>query len=557
MGISEELESSIDITDLVWRYTKLKKAGANYKATCPFPWHDEKTPSFVVSPSKQLAYCFWCHRWWWPIKFLMDIENIEYREAIEILWWITWIKVKSYDKKEDALAKNLYWLYKDAVNFYANNIEKYDKIKSYIEERWISKEYIDIFKIWYSDSWIDLYNYLKSKWYDDNIIKESNIFLDIKTKKDKFLNRIIYPIQNNRWDYVALAWRIIWSWDPKYLNSPASNIYDKSSILYWLFQARNDITKKDFIIITEWYMDTISLHQAWFKNTVAVSWTALTEKHIPIIKRLTKKIYLCFDNDKAWTDATKLAIDTLKNKDLEVKIIDLEWWKDPDEIIKSWWDFEILIQNALTPIWFVIKKLKDKYDLNSLEEKKKLLSLLLNILKNYSNNVEVDYYLKEISNKLNIKEEIIYQEYNKLKFKREDNSKSVIKNTITSEDIVIWYIMSDDKLIEEIKKKIIFPDNISKNLKSILNDWISIIKSFDLDISEKYKALWAKQEEINNNENKDKVLIDLDKVIHKLNMDIYKKLEGSLKENMKKWDNEAFIQYTKLINIAKENNLKR
>jgi len=557
MGISEELEWAIDIVDLVWRYTKLKKAGANYKATCPFPWHNEKTPSFIVSPSKQLAYCFGCHRWWGPIKFIMDIENYEFREAIEVLWNITWIKVKSYNKEEDLIAKNLYWLYKDAVNFYANNIEKYDKIKSYISERWLNEESIKTFKIWYSDSWIELYNYLKSKWYDDNIISDSNIFLDIKSKKDKFLNRVIFPIQNNRWDYVALAWRIVWKWEPKYLNSPASKIYDKSSILYWLYQARTSITKKDFIIITEWYMDTISLHQAWFTNTVAVSGTALTEKHIPIIKRLTKKIYLCFDNDKAWIDATKLSIDMLKNKDVEVKVINMVWAKDPDEIIKSWKDFQTFIDSALTPIWFIIEKVRNKYDFNSIEEKKKLLTLLLNIIKSYSNTIEVDFYLKEVSNLLDIKEDIIYQEYNRVRLKRENTAKTVIKNNITSEDILIWYILNDESFIPEIKEKILFKNNISNYLKDILEKWISIVDSFDIDISQRLKAMAAKQEEINSHENKEKINIDMNKVIHKLNIDLYKKEEAILKEKMNKWDTDAFVEYNNLIKIAKENKLKR
>lgn len=557
MGISEELEWAIDIVDLVSRYTKLKKAGANYKATCPFPWHNEKTPSFVVSPSKQLWYCFGCHRWGWPIKFLMDIENYDFKEAIEVLWSITWIKVNSYNKEEDIIAKNLYWLFKDAVNFYSNNIEKYDKIKSYISDRWVSEESTKIFKIWFSDSWLELYNYLKSKWYEDSIIADSNIFLDIKSKKDKFLNRIIFPIQNNRWDYVALAWRIVWKWEPKYLNSPASKIYDKSSILYWLFQARTSITKMDFIIITEWYMDTIALHQAGFNNTVAVSWTALTEKHVPIIKRLTKKIYLCFDWDKAWINATKLSIEMLKNKDMEVKVINITWWKDPDEIIKSWWDFQVFIDNALTPIGFIIEKVKDKYDFNSLEEKKKLLTLLLNVIKSYSNTIEVDFYLKEVSNLLKIKEDIIYQEYNRIRLKREATTKTIVKNNITSEDILIWYILNDESIINTINEKLLFKDNISSTLKIILEKWIKSIDSFDIDLSQKLKAMSARQEEINSHENSEKISIDIDKVIHKLNIDLYKKEEAILKEKMKNNDNDAFIKYTQLVKTWKENKLKR
>ena len=253
MGISEDLESAIDIVDLVSKYASLKKSGANYKCNCPFPGHNEKTPSFMVSPAKQIAYCFGCHKWWGPIKFVMDIENCEFRDALEILWNYTWIKVNTnFNKEKFEEKKSMYSLYKDASNYYKNALKNYPEIKKYLFDRWLNDDIIRDFSIWYSDSWVELYNYLKWKWYDDEQIFDSHIFIDIKTKKDKFINRIIFPVQNGRWDFVAFAWRIHGSWEPKYLNSPASDIYDKSNILYNLFNARNSITKLDYAIITEW-----------------------------------------------------------------------------------------------------------------------------------------------------------------------------------------------------------------------------------------------------------------------------------------------------------------
>jgi DNA primase len=258
----------------------------------------------VVSPSKQIAHCFWCHRWWGPLKFIMDVENCEFKEAMEILSSITWIKLKWYDKERETLRKNVYSLFKDIVRYYKKSLENNPWVQKYLIDRWLNTESINTFEFWYADSGIELYNYLKQKWYDDELINESNVFWDLKTRRDKFIGRIIFPLKNIRWDIVGLAGRIIHNGEPKYLNSPASQIYDKSSILYGLFEARWEITKKDFIIITEWYMDTIALHQAWFKNTVCVSGTALTEKHIWVIKNLTSKIYLCFDNVNAWVQAT-------------------------------------------------------------------------------------------------------------------------------------------------------------------------------------------------------------------------------------------------------------
>ena len=545
MSIVEELESSIDIVELVSRYTSLKKAGVNYKALCPFSWHNEKTPSFIVSPAKQLAYCFWCHRWWGPIKFIMDIENCEFREAIEILSNITWVKLKWYDLKAEKIKKNIYSLYKDASKYYSQALEKYPKILEYLENRWITKESIKDFSIWFSDSGIELYNYLKNKWYDDKQIEETNIFLNVKQKKDKFINRIIFPIKNNRWDIIAFTWRIVWAWEPKYLNSPASKFYDKSSILYWLFEAKRSIAKKDFIIVCEGQVDVISLHKAWFNNSVAISGTALTEKHIKFIKRLTHKIYLCFDNDWAWEKATKLSLDLLKNSWFEIKIIDLWKYWDPDELITSWWNFEENIKNALTPIWYYIKK--SKFDINSIDEKKKLLETLLSILKNYNDKIVVDFYLKEISNKLDISLELVYLEYNRLKTKRKLEQTNTIKKVkIRTEDFIIAYIINDFNFLEKAKEKIILIEKIWENLKKIFDFKENFLEKIDLEEKEKFKALSFKLSEEQEYETKEKIENNFLKLLEKYNKDLIKKQEEILKQKIKLWDNDAFLEYNEL-----------
>ena len=213
MWIVEDLEWAIDMVDLVWRYTKLKKSWTNYKALCPFPWHSEKTPSFMVSPTKQIGYCFGCHRGGWAIKFIMDIENCTFKEAVEILSNYTWIKVAWNFKTENfEVKKNLYSLYKDATNYYKNTLKNYPEIKKYLYERGLNEDIINNFNIWYSDSWIELFNYLKSKWYTDEQIFESQIFLDIKTKKDKFIGRVIFPIQNIICYFLDIDWIITWTW---------------------------------------------------------------------------------------------------------------------------------------------------------------------------------------------------------------------------------------------------------------------------------------------------------------------------------------------------------
>ena len=555
MATPEELESAVDIVDLVQRYIKLKKAGANYKAVCPFPGHNEKTPSFMVSPAKQLAYCFGCHKWGGALKFVMDIENCEFRESMEILGGITGIKIGNVNPEKAKLTKNLYHIYRDAKTYYKSALQKYPEVKKYLIDRWISDEIIDKFDFGYSDSWVELYNYLKKSGYDDKIINDSAIFVNVWAKKDKFINRIIFPIQNARWDFVAFTGRIMGKWEPKYLNSPATSVYDKSAILYWLFKARNFITKKDFVIVTEWQMDVVSLHQAGFINSVAISWTALTDKHIKTLKRLTHKIYLCFDGDKAWEKATKLSIENLKNKDLEIRIIIMPENWDPDDYIKSGWNFQDLIKNAISPIWFLIEKAD--FDINSIDEKKKFLTEILETLKSYNSIVEKDFYLKEISKKLNLREDTVYEAFNRTRLKREAFRENNIKKVeYTSEDYAIWYIINNENILAELREKIIFRDFISLDLANFLAEWWTIVNQMELEKKSKYQAIAMKIENNSTSQTNEVIWNTIDKLVKKINLDSYKKAIKILKEKMNKWDIQAFSEYSEIVKKAQKMGLK-
>lgn len=568
MWIVEELESSIDIVDLVSKYTTLKKSGANYKSLCPFPWHNEKTPSFMVSKSKQIGYCFGCHRWWGPVKFIMDVENCEFKEAIEILWNFTGIKVNSnFDKEKFETKKSLYSLYKDAVNYYKNSLKNYPEVKKYLMDRNLSSETIEKFSFWYADSGVNLYNYLKNKGYDDTLMEDSKIFIDVRTRKDKFINRIIFPIQNQRGDFIALAGRILGQWEPKYLNSPASSIYDKSNTLYGLYEARNTITKEDFVIITEWYMDTITLHQAGFFNTVAVSGTALTEKHLSTIKRLTHKIYLCFDGDSAWERATKSSLETMKNKWFEVKIIQLPKWKDPDDIIKSGKDFWELIKNALTPIGYYMKKAN--LNLESIEDKKKALWEFLEIVKSYSDNIEKDFYLKEISKLLDVSEKIVYDSFNRIRFQNTDISKEISTQLPSTQEIAIGYILASrndaelNRNRELLKENILIQDENTMNILSLLLEnadskvWEEkILAKLDLKQREKYRGVALKIEEDNKEKTREVEEKEIVKIALSLNKEIYKQKVETLKQKINTWDTKALQEYSELVKKAKSLGIK-
>ena len=557
MWIVDELENSIDIVELVSKYTKLRKAGANYKAACPFPGHTEKTPSFMVSPVKQLAYCFGCHKWWGALKFVMDIENMEFKEAIQILAQITWKKLEWFDNEKYKVQKNMYGLYKDAVNYYKKALENNPEAQKYLFDRGLKKEDFSKFHFWFSDSWIALYNYLKEKWYNDKQINDSKIFVNVGQRKDKFIGRIIFPIQNLRWDFVAFTARILNSWEPKYLNSPASELYDKSEILYWLYEAKKSIVDKDFVIIVEWQMDAISLQSAWFINTVAISWTALTEKHLTILKRLTHKLYLSFDGDQAGGKATKLALETIKNRGFEVRIIDIPKNSDPDDLLKSWKDFNEYINNALTPIWYYIDK--SDFDITSIEDKKKLLDELLNILKLYSDPIEREFYLKEIGNKLWIKDYIIYDKFNRVSRKEVKfwvkEEESIKWEDFSIEEIAIGYILLDETHKKFIEKNIIFTENIWKDLKWILED-SSSIERFTIEKRDKLKAISMKILSDEENDTENRVEEDLKIFMKKLNTYFYKNIVSELKQKMNNWDDNAFLEYSNIIKVAKKYNIK-
>jgi len=500
MSIVDELEQKIDIVELVGKYTNLKKAGTNFKALCPFPGHSENTPSFVASPSKQLAYCFGCHKWGWPLKFIMDIENCEFKDAIEILGNITGTPVNTnYNPEKIQAQKNLYAVYKDAVQYYKDALKRNPEIKKYLMDRWIQSESFEKFHFGYADNGSALYSYLKEKGYDDEIISESALFLDIRSKKDKCINRIIFPIQNLRGDFVAIAGRTITKQEPKYLNSPATKVYDKSSILYGLYEARHTITKEDFVIITEGYMDTIALQQAGFHNTVAVSGTAFTEKHIQIIKRLTKKIYLCFDGDKAGEKATKLSLEAMKNQWIEVKIIHLPGWKDPDDIISSGKDFHDYISSALSPIGYMISR--SDFNIESIEDKKKLLQELFSTIASYSDNIEKDTYLKEIALKLNIRQNVIYDSFNRVKNKTSKKTETPVSKKVSSEDLVIASMIHQPASIEILKKELLFQGKLSWNIAQILSKWVDFITGLELEQKNYYQALALKLEQEGEEQN--------------------------------------------------------
>ncbi|GAB0174705.1 MAG: DNA primase [Candidatus Altimarinota bacterium] len=432
MSLSQDIESRVNILDIVGRYVDVKKAGVNYKALCPF--HNEKSPSFIISPQKNIAHCFSCGKGGGPIKFLMEMEKIEFREAIQVLAKEAGVELKVDFQKEKAEAGgDIYALYRITAQWYHESLYKEENKRylQYLQERKISDATIKKFQLGCSTSPRDLWYYLKEKGFSPQFLIDSGIF--ISEGRDKFFGRITYPIANSMGHVVAFTGRVLDSALPKYLNSPASKIFDKSSTLYGLHLAKQAISKTGEAYVVEGQMDTISLHQAGIENAVGISGTALTKEHIHILKRFAKTIYLCLDSDDAGVKATFLSIESLANEDIEVRIMEIPNGKDPDEFIKSGGIFGDLRGSALSPIGFYLKEGGREVDLTTIIGKKKLIEKCLIFLLSLKSQIEIDMHMNEIASSLGVSKDAIQIEYKKGNFARD--TKSYYKKISQNEEL--------------------------------------------------------------------------------------------------------------------------
>ncbi len=470
MTLTEDILSRIDIVDIISQYVDLKKNGRNYTWLCPF--HNEKTPSFVVSEDKQIFKCFWCGKWWNAVTFLKDIENIEFYDAIKILAEKAWVELKDYNndktknKKEIDLKDKLININKTALNFFHKKLFEDDNALDYLNwERKITKELIIKYKLGYAPTkWIELINYLKQKWFEDE-----DIILSWLGRKSSswsvysfFSNRIIFPIFSSLWDVIAFSWRIFNNEENtwKYINTPETILYHKSNILYNFNNAKK--TKKDFLIVVEWYMDVIWLDRLWYDNAIATCWTALTEQHIKLLKRASNKIVFSFDNDNAWEQATIRWIKIAISMETYPMIFQIKWWKDFDEIANNWEEIKIL-DNSQDGTNFIINKILENYNNNWPIEKQNKLEQVFEILKNIWNyNIFWDY-LEKVWKIINQDPNILYQQ---LKSKK-SYKKKVENNKTDNKKIYIIPALFYNNFLDQYKN--INIDEITQNILEILD----------------------------------------------------------------------------------------
>ena len=411
--VIEEVRSSNNIVDIIGGYVRLQKKGSSYFGLCPF--HNEKSPSFSVSPNKQMYYCFGCGAGGNVFTFIMEYENQTFPEAVKILADRAGIALPEAElteeqKRERNKRQLLLEINKTAANYfyYQLNGDQGQQARESLENRRLSKETQIHFGLGYASKYSnDLYLYLKKKGYQDQILKETGLLTydEKRGAHDKFWNRVMFPIMdvNNR--VIGFGGRVMGDGTPKYLNSPETMLFDKSRNLYGLNYART--SRKPYMIICEGYMDVIAMHQAGFTNAVASLGTAFTAQHSVLLKRYTQEVRLAYDSDGAGQKAALRAIPILKSAGINVRVIHMDPYKDPDEFIKNLGTeaFQERIDAAESSFMFEISVLEKNYKQSDPEGRASFMKAMARRLLEFPQELERNIYIDAIAGRYGIASE--------------------------------------------------------------------------------------------------------------------------------------------------------
>ncbi|MCI8506006.1 MAG: DNA primase [Lachnospiraceae bacterium] len=397
----EEVRSRSDIVDVIGSYVKLQKKGSTYFGLCPF--HNEKTPSFSVTPAKQMYYCFGCGAGGNVITFLMEYENYTFREALETLAERAGVELPKGEENAEArrqadLRARILEVNREAGRYFYYQLKGPGGKRAfeYLAGRGLSEETIKRFGLGYSNMYSDdLYRYLKKKGYPDELLKESGLVkIEERGAHDRFWNRVMFPIMDVNGKIIGFGGRVMGEGEPKYLNSPETRVFDKSRNLYGLNYART--ARKPYLLLCEGYMDVISMHQAGFTNAVASLGTAFTPGHGNLLHRYTEQVVLTYDSDNAGVKAALRAIPILKEAGISAKVLSLKPYKDPDEFIKALGAeaFEERIRGAKNSFLFETDVLYSQYDMNDPEQKTGFHNALANRLLQFTERLERENYME-------------------------------------------------------------------------------------------------------------------------------------------------------------------
>lgn len=406
----EEVRTRNDIVEVISGYVRLQKKGSNYFGLCPF--HNEKSPSFSVSPGKQMYYCFGCGAGGNVITFLMEYENQTFPEAVRTLAQRAGIALPEADdskeaRQADSRRAKLLEINKEAAKYfyYQLRTERGSVGMEYLRKRELSNETMNHFGLGYANKYSnDLIQYLKSKGYSEDLIRDAGL-CNVDEKHgmyDKFWNRVMFPIQDINHRVIGFGGRVMGDGKPKYLNSPETEIFDKSRNLYGLNFART--SRKGNVILCEGYMDVIAMHQAGFTQAVASLGTAFTSGQASLLRRYANEILLSYDSDGAGVNAALRAIGILKEAGMTGRVINLEPYKDPDEFIKALGgeEFQKRLDHAENSFFFELRQLQKNYDLSDPEQKTAFHREIARKLCTFSEEVERENYIEAVAQKYHI-----------------------------------------------------------------------------------------------------------------------------------------------------------
>ena len=515
--IIEEVRQNNDVVDIISQYVHLTRKGRNYFGLCPF--HSEKSPSFSVSPDRQIFHCFGCGVGGNVYTFLMKIEGITFKESLEQLAERANIQLPTYENSADAakdeLKAKVYKVNEFAAEFYHQNLYKpVAKIgQEYVKKRKMNRETLEAYRIGFSGRFDELYKALKAQGFEEKEILESGLVNKNAngTYIDRYRERLMFPICDARGKVIAFGGRILDDSkikdpkfpQPKYINSPENLVYSKGRHLFGLNVAKKESAKK--LLIVEGYMDVISLHQRGITNVVGALGTALTEQQGWLLRKNTEQVILGFDADGAGQTAIERSMKILQKMGCDMRVLQIEGAKDPDEYIVKFGEgrFRLAMDNAISLVEFTVKNLKKDLNLDNTSDKIKFLNEIAKILSKVENTMEREIYIEKIAKGYNISKEAIYAEVNKLIYAGnktdkvlQSNTKEIkhveieIKDDIIDEDlqrrentIIAILLENNNNIFQKIKEKIKPEDFISKINKKIAKELYNELEKEDCNIN--------------------------------------------------------------------------
>lgn len=494
----EEIKSRISIEDLAGEYLELKRTGRNFKALSP--WTNERTPSFIVSPDKQIWHDFSSGKGGDIFGFIMEVEGMNFREALEFLARKAGVEIETFNSKRSKeiaeKKERLRKILQISSNFYQHMLIRDKKALNYVfKKRKLSKEIVQDFKVGYAPNGQKiLTNFLLKKGFSLNDIRDAGLLN--RFGGDIFRNRMVITLKDASGEPVGFTGRIIDDEPnaPKYLNTPQTLLYDKSSNIFGLSQAKNEIRKTGFAVVVEGNMDVISSHQVGVENVVATAGTAMTVNHLKALSRFSNDIRLCFDSDQAGINATERTISLGQQAGVELSIITLDQSagqaKDPDELIQK--DIELWRKSIANPqpaMEWIFDQYQKRLDISTAKGKKDFSTIALKLVENLNDPVEKDFYINEISKRIGVSKATLLNKIGEEK--KPEKTKKRVKIEKTDKKFVDDFLYEDDllalaikeprlaKMLSDLKENSLHGEQRNKILEILKSEDMELLKSFD------------------------------------------------------------------------------